>query len=229
MPEKVSQLIESLLTDEVALRVDRGPLTQADQDQAVLAPLIRQRQRPRPLFAVAAVAAAAAVVAVGGSALHLNKRVTGVASLGSSSATVATPTAPTVTPTVGPGETGTIGPPVGPSKPNLHIQLSTTNYTESTLASGARAMLTRPGARIRVLAAEAPNLGPIATEVGLESCLRALSLPSDVPVHVDLANYEDRPAAIIVVTQDGASTVRVVKRTCQLGDPGLLATVTPVP
>lgn len=229
MPEKVAQRIETLLTDEVALRVDRGPLTQADHDLAVLAPLIRQRQRPRPLFALAAVAAAAAVVAVGGSALHLNKRANGVASLGSASATVATPTAPSVTPTVGPSGTGTIGPPVGPSKPNLHIQLSTTDYTASTLAGRARAMLTRPDAPIGVLAAEAPTLGPIATEVGLESCLRAHSLPTDVPVHVDLATYEGQPAAVIVVTQDGASTVRVVERTCQTGRPALLADATPVP
>ncbi len=233
MPDKVAQRIETLLNDEVALRVDRGPLTETDHDRAVLAPLIRQRQRPRPLFAIAAVAAAAAVVAVGGSALHLNKRANGVASLGSASATVRTPTPPPITPTVtpsgDPSGSGTIGPPVGPTKPNLHIQLSTTNYTAGTLADLARAMLTRPDVPIGVLAAEAPTLGPIATEVGLESCLRAHSLPTDVPVHVDLATYDGEPAAVIVVTQDGTSTVRVVGRACQVGNPALVADATPVP
>ena len=229
MPELVAQRIESLLTDEIALRVDPGPLTASDQDQAVIAPLIRQRQRPRTLLAVAAVAAAAAVVAVGGSALHLNKRANGTASLGNPSATVPSPARPSLTPTESPSPTGSIGAPVGLSKTNVHIQLSETDYTEADLVDRARAMLARPAAPIQVLAAEAPTLGPIATEVGLESCLTAHSLPTDVPVHVDIATYEGRPAAIIVVTEDGRSTVRVVERTCTAGHPAALTGATPVP
>ena len=108
---------------------------------------------------------------------------------------------------------------MGPSKPNFHIQLSETDYTEADLADQARAMLSHPDAPIQVLAAEAPTLGPIATEVGLESCLTAHSLPTDAPVHVDIANYEGEPAAIIVVTEGGRSTVRVVERRWQLGRP----------
>lgn len=229
MPEHVTQRIESLLSDEVALRVDPGPLTRTDPDQAVIAPLLRQRQRPRPLLAVAAVAAAAAVVAVGGSALHLNKRANGTASVGNASATVTTPTRPSLAPTGSPGPTGPIGAPVGPSRPNVHLQLSERDYTEAGLAEQARAMLSNPDAPIQVLAAEAPTLGPIATEVGLDSCLRAHSLPTDVPVHVDLATYEGRPAAVIVVTQGGRSTVRVVERTCTSGHPAPLTDATPVP
>lgn len=213
LPEHVTQRIESLLSDEVALRVDPGPLaqqaqqTQAERDRAVLAPLIRQRQRPRPLFALAAVAAAAAVVAVGGSALHLNKQTNGAASLGDASAIIATPTAPS----------------------NLHIQLSSTNYTAADLPAQARTMLTRPDTPSQVLAAEAPTLGPIATEEGLGACLTAHSLPTDVPVHVDVASYEEKPAAIIVVTEDGRSTVRVVERTCTTGNPATVAQSTAVP
>ena len=140
MPEHVAQRIESLLTDEVAVRVDPGPLTESDQDQAVIAPLIRQRQRPRTVLAVAAVAAAAAVVAVGGSALHLNKRANGTASLGNPSVTATTPS-------------------TFPPRPNFHIQLSETDYRRADLANQARAMLERPEAPIQVLAAEAPTLG----------------------------------------------------------------------
>jgi len=206
MPEHVAQRIESLLIDEVALRVDPGPLTRADEDPAAIAPLIRQRQRPRTVLALAAVAAAAAVVAVGGSALHLNKRANGTASLGNPSVTATSPTTR-----------------------DFHIQLSETDYTEADLAGQARAMLDRPAAPIQVLAAEAPTLGPIATEVGLESCLTAHSLPTDVPVHVDIATYEGRPAAVIVVTQNGRSTVRVVERTCTSGHPAGLTAATPVP
>lgn len=222
MPEHVTQRIESLLSDEVALRVDPGPITHSDPDQAVIAPLIRQRQRPRPLLAVAAVAAAAAVVAVGGSALHLNKRANGTASVGNPSTAVTTPT-------VSSDPTGPIAAPVGPSRPNFHLQLSETDYTAADLAEQARAMLNHPGAPIQVLAAESPTLGPIATEVGLASCLTAHSLPTDVPVNVDLATYEGRPAAIIVVTEDGRSTVRVVERTCTAGHPAPLTEPTPVP
>lgn len=241
MPERVAQRIESLLTDEVALRVDPGPLQGplqglpqgADRDAAVLAPLIRQRQRPRPLFALAAVAAAAAVVAVGGSALHLNKRTNGVASLGNPGAVVTTPGAPTVTPTVTatvtPTVTGPIPPPVGRSHPNLHIQVSSTDYTAGDLPAQARQLLSSPSAPLEVLAAEAPTLGPIATEVGLLSCLRAHALPTDVPVHVDLATYEGQPAAVIVVTQADGSTVRVVERTCTEAAPEALTEPVPVP
>ncbi|MDV3219959.1 hypothetical protein [Intrasporangium sp.] len=263
MPEHVTQRIETLLSDEVALRVDPGPLARtghaltgpdhrgpnrtgqdqsgqvgagqgpADPDHAVLAPLIRQRQRPRPLFAVAAVAAAAAVVAVGGSALHLNKGTNGTPSLGDANAIVATPRPPTLTPTGSPAQSSTtagpIAPPVGPTNPSLHIQLSSTNYTAADLPLQARAMLTNPGPPVQVLAAEAPTLGPIATEVGLEDCLGAHSLPTDVPVHVDIATYEGRPAAIIVVTDGGRSTVRVVERTCSTGNPAPLTQATPVP
>lgn len=231
MPALVAQRIESLLSDEVALRVDPGPLQSAapyrasarashrashrasddaaDHDAAILGPLIRQRQRPRPLFAVAAVAAAAAVVAVGGSALHLTKRPNGTASLGNPGAFVSAPS--------------------GPSHPNLHIQLSSTGYTAAGLPVQARALLARPDTPLQVLAAEAPALGPIATEVGLLSCLREHGLPTDVPVHVDLASYEGRPAAVIVVTQTDRSTVRVVERSCTAGDPAALTAAVDVP
>lgn len=227
MPALVAQQIESLLSDEVALRVDPGPLQSAapyrasarashrasddaaDHDAAILGPLIRQRQRPRPLFAVAAVAAAAAVVAVGGSTLHLTKRPNGTASLGNPGAFVSAP--------------------VGPSHPNLHIQLSSTGYTAAGLPVQARALLDRPDTPLQVLAAEAPTLGPIATEVGLLSCLREHGLPTDVPVHVDLASYEGRPAAVIVVTQSDRITVRVVERSCTAGDPAALTAAIDVP
>ena len=224
MPARVAQRIESLLSDEVALRVDPGPLQAvapdrasdgashrardqaADHDAAILGPLIRQRQRPRPLFAVAAVAAAAAVVAVGGSALHLTKRPAGAASLGNPGAFV-----------------------TAPSHPNLHIQLSSTGYTAAGLPVQARALLDRPDTPLQVLAAEAPTLGPIATEVGLLSCLREHGLPTDVPVHVDLASYEGRPAAVIIVTQSGRSTALVVERSCTSGDPAALTAAVDVP
>lgn len=230
MPERVGARISAALADEARLRVDRGPLTQAEHDDAILVPLIRQRQRPRPLFAAAAVAAAAAVVAVGGSALHLNKRAPGgEALLGDATTTVTTPTPPPVTATASPTVTPPAGTPTTPANPNLHIQLSHTRYTEDDLAGQARAMVSRPDAPIQVLAAEAPTLGPIATEIGLTSCLRELGLPTDVPVHVDLARYEGDPAAVIAVTQGGATTVRVVQRSCTTGHADVVKDAVSVP
>ena len=207
MPEHVAQRIESLLTDEVALRVDPGPLTESDHDQAVIAPLIRQRQRPRTVLAVAAVAAAAAVVAIGGSALHLNKRANGTASLGNPSVTV-TPGATVADADRLARAHGVHWDAGGPVQAQLpHPALGDGLHRGRPRGPGQGDALT-PDAPIQVLAAEAPTLGPIATEVGLESCLTAHSLPTDAPVHVDIANYEGEPAAIIVVTEGGRSTVR---------------------
>lgn len=208
MPAQISQRLESALADEVALRVDRGPLTQLDHDRAVLDPLIRQRQRPRPLFAIAAVAAAAAVVAVGGSALHLSKNANGTASLSNPSAVVSSQ---------------------APIELNPRVQRSGTSYTAAQLAEQARDLLDGPSAPLTALAGDVAGLGPIATDAGLESCLLAQGIPGDLPVRVDLADYEGQPAAIIVVTTADSSTVRVVARTCQEGNPETMRDPIPVP
>ena len=229
MPEHVAQRIESLLTDEVALRVDPGPLTESDHDQAVIAPLIRQRQRPRPVLAVAAVAAAAAVVAIGGSALHLNNRANGTASLGNPSVTVTPPAPPSLRRPARPGPRGPLGRRWARPSPTSTSSSRRRTTPRPTSRTRPGRCSPHPAAPIQVLAAEAPTLGPIATEVGLESCLTAHSLPTDAPVHVDIANYEGEPAAIIVVTEGGRSTVRVVERACTSGDPAALTGATPVP
>ena len=139
---------------------------------------------------MAAVAAAAAVVAVGASALHVTKR--------------PNPAAVVV------GDTGTVGPtatptaPTGPAAPSApHIQLSTTDYTATTLAAQARALLDDPATPLRDLAAESPALGPIATPVGLASCLDALGESGPARCRPTSATFEGRPAAIIVVTDGG--------------------------
>jgi hypothetical protein len=225
MPREVSERISRALADESRLRVGRGPLTGAgdepvrdmagpDGSGGGVVALPRRRQ-PRPWVAVAAVAAAAAVVAVGASALHVTKRpnpaAVVVGDTGTARATT-TPTAPTST-----------GAPSAP-----HIQLSTTDYDASTLAAKARALLDDPAAPLHELAAESPALGPIATPVGLASCLDALAVgPGEVSA--DLATFEGRPAAIIVVTQAGTSTAYAVERSCSPGNVTALAGATPVP
>jgi hypothetical protein len=217
MPQTVESRIARALSDEADTRqtgvtasppVPRRP-GQADHD--VLSPLIRQRQRPRTLFAAAAVAAAAAVVAVGGSALHLNERA------GDSAVAIA-------------GSTPTEAPPATTGRvPLVHIQLSTTAYDATNLTARARDLLTSPRAPLRDGAAEAPSLGPIATQIGLASCVRALGVTSLDAVSADLATYAGEPAAIIVVTNDGAATAYAVRRSCTTDSPELLLGATPVP
>jgi hypothetical protein len=202
-----------------AARVPAVPHRAGQADHDVLTPLIRQRQRPRPLLAAAAVAAAAAVVAVGGSALHLNKRPSG-----SAAAIVASsPTA--VTSATEPG--ASTRPATG--GPTVHIQLSRTAYDASTIAAQARRLLASPATPLREGAAESPSLGPIATEIGLASCLAALGEREPDFVAADLATYAGEPAAIIVVTNAGTSTAYAVRRHCTTGDAQVLLGATPVP
>lgn len=178
----------------------------------------RQQLRPRPLVAAAAVAAAVAAVAAGGSALHLATRPSGsaVAVIG------ATPT--DTSPTAGSRHTGS-----SETTERVHIQLSRTAYDAATLASQARGLLTSPGTPLREGAAEAPSLGPIATEIGVASCLGALGARHSDSVSVDLATYAGEPAAVIVVTVEGTSTAYAVRRHCSTGDAQLLVGPTPVP
>ncbi|MEW1952186.1 hypothetical protein [Terrabacter sp. NPDC080008] len=233
MPTAVSDRIEAALLEEARLRVEPGPLGrrqmppaepgdgQPDRpgDGAVFTLPARagRSNRTRPAYLVAAVAAAAVVVAAGASALHVTKRPNGAAALGGSYQSSA-PTPPTAAGTEG----------------GLHVQLSKTAYTAGTLAAGARTLLDHPGPAVRDLAAESPAIGPIATPIGLESCLEAIGAvdaahPDADAVSVDLASFEGRPAAILVVTRAGASTAWAVERSCTTGTPGVLAGATPVP
>lgn len=216
MPDAVEERILSALKDETrrapgAARVPEIPRRTPPTDHKAVQPLLRRQQRPQPLLAAAAVAAAAAVVAVGGSALHLATRPSG-------SAVAVVGTAPT-------GTSATSSD----RAPRVHIQLSRTAYDATTIASQARALLTAPGTPLREGAAESPSLGPIATEIGLTSCLRALGEREPDSVSADLATYAGEPAAIIVVTMDGSSTAYAVRRHCTTGDSQVLLGPTPVP
>ena len=238
MPAAVSDRIAAALHEEGRLRVERGPVPasgpspEADastphQGAGAVLPMPSRpdrANRPRPVYLVAAVAAAAVVVAAGASALHLTKRPNGAAAIGDSYSSPAssTSTAPAAPSTPAPTNGG------------LHVQLSRTAYTAGTLAAGARALLDHPGPPLRDLAAESPGIGPIATPIGLESCLEAIGAidaahPAPDAVSVDLATFDGKPAAVLVVTRAGASTAWAVERSCTTGTPGVLQKATPVP
>jgi hypothetical protein len=221
MPTDVSDRIAAALADEARLRVGRGPLPGAGESSVAdmagpggsVVPL--EHRRRRPWVAVAAVAAAAAVVAVGASALHVTKR--------------PNPAAVVVgdTRTVGRAATNPAATSPAPAA-DPHIQLSTTDYRASTFGAQARALIDHPATPLTDLAAESPSIGPIATPVGLASCLDALATGPGA-VSLDLATFEGRPAAIIVVTRDGTSTAYAVERSCAPGTVTALAGATPVP
>jgi hypothetical protein len=71
----------------------------------------------------------------------------------------------------------------------------------------------------------APN--PTATDVTnpqrLAACLAALGAASGSVVAVDLARYQGREAAVLVVRTQSGYEVWVVERTCHPGDEGVLA------
>lgn len=238
MPAEVSDRISAALLEAARLRVDPGPLSRTDAATdtpaahltaggalLTLPSRLDRPNRPKPAYLVAAVAAAALVVAGGASALHVTKRPNGAAAIGDaySSRTSATTPATAPTPSTQP-----------PTSDGLHVQLSRTAYGAGTLAAQARALLDHPGPSVRDLAAESPAIGPIATPIGLESCLEALGAldathPTLDAVSVDLATYDGKPAAVLVVTRAGASTAWAVARSCTTGSPGVLKGATPVP
>jgi hypothetical protein len=64
--------------------------------------------------------------------------------------------------------------------------------------------------------------GLLGTPAGLAGCLSALGTPSARPQLVDLATFEGKPAAVIVLPgQDGGREIWVVSPTCSPGKDGL--------
>lgn len=212
MPPAVAERITLALADVARLRVEPGPLT-ATERGATVTPFVASRirtSRRTPWMAVAAVAAAVAVIAVGGSALHLNKRSNAAAALSD-------------TTTAAPSSTTQQAPRLG----TVHIQASDTSYAAGNLADHARTLLTNPGPQLDPAAAGAA--GAIGTPAGLTSCLAGLRVGTAAAVSVDLATFDGSPAAIVVVTNNGNSSAWVVARTCSAAAPGVLKTATDVP
>ncbi|WP_323095541.1 hypothetical protein [Intrasporangium sp. YIM S08009] len=223
MPDAVADRIAAALAQEARLRVDRGPLADASapagphDEHATVLEMRRPQRRHRPYYLAAAVAAAALVVAAGASALHLTKRPNSTAVIGGGFTSSTPATSPATTPST--GDSG------------VHIQLGRTAYAAATLGAQARELLDHPRAPLRPGAAEAPAIGPIGTDVGLASCLEGLGVAAPAPsaVSADLATFEGRPAAVVVVTRDGASSAWAVERSCSAQAPGVLHPETPVP
>lgn len=214
MPDAVADRVGAALAAESRARAERAgraELQASDHDDGGVTQLWSRARRNTPGYAAAAVAAAAGVIAVGGTALHANKRPDSAAALGDFHGS------------------RTVKSAVKAPSPGVHIQLSTTAYDPGNVAVKARELLSRPGPEIGPLDAESPTTGPLATPDGLAACLSALGEADPTAVSADLATYDGAPAAVIVVTKGSASTAWVVERSCAPDAAGLIASAIPVP
>jgi hypothetical protein len=147
------------------------------------------------------------------------------------------------------GSAGRSSAPAAPgSVVAVMIVRSNADYTSVTLAQRARALVTgatknRPqgngesssASRTPAAAPEPltyasvppnPQAQDVTNPQRLAACLTALGASSDTVVAVDLARYQGREAAILVLRADSGYEVWVVERTCHAGDEGALAETT---
>ena len=125
----------------------------------------------------------------------------------------------------------------GPSNHSV-VTGSGAEYTASTLsqrvgalvariagsASGRSASASLPSGSVSGSPVAVPTEGTVADPKRLAACLTALGDGGRKPVAVDLARYEGREAAVIVLPgQAGGYDVWVVARTCSATDQGTLA------
>jgi hypothetical protein len=109
---------------------------------------------------------------------------------------------------------------------DVRAQASGTAYTKANIAGLVTQRLAAPqavsgGAAGGDSAFEGES--PLATTTGLQACLRGLDATNAVPKLVDLATYEGKPAAILVLpTANGGEELWVVSRTCSPGHDGTL-------
>jgi hypothetical protein len=132
----------------------------------------------------------------------------------------------------GDGGTSEGGPDVAlPSLAPVSAPVLTTgkNYSEAGLGDEAKALVKaskgkKPG--LESAAANFTGSAVIAQPKVLAKCLDALNATSQTPIAVDLAQYKNREAAIIVLTgQDGGYEVWAVSRDCGSGDESTLSFV----
>ncbi len=226
LPADIARRIEAALEAEQLARgatpipEPEPTLSSSGADTLPLTPIESGRRRSgrpgrpgRSSWLIGAAAAAGLVaVALGGSFLqHRNAGTAAVPRLPDAVVGSAPSTDPVgVQPT-----TGTLGE---------HIYASRTAYSRTNLATMVATRFTTPGTPLHPLAGESPALGPLASPTGVASCAGALSIPAGKVVMVDLATFEDQPAAVIVTSGQNAGTVDayVVIRTCPAGGQLLL-------
>ncbi len=163
--------------------------------------------RSRPVVARALVAAAAATIVVGGAGALLSRQ----PHLAGGSTTSAQA-----------GESSHPAPGAAqPSAPAGQVVASGTAYTRADVVRQATD-LARPACASALSAHPGAPKGLLASAAGLDGCLRALGATSR-PLVVDLASYDGRPAAVLVLpVSGGGEAVWVVARDCRPGADGTM-------
>lgn len=109
------------------------------------------------------------------------------------------------------------------SAAQVHVQLSSTQYSDAHLSEQAAALWRSPQPPLRALSAESTAIGPIGTPLGVSQCLSALGVSGVSRAVVDLAVYDGAPAAVVVTDGADGRDVRVVNRQCGAASTSVLA------
>lgn len=98
----------------------------------------------------------------------------------------------------------------------LRSTASGTSYTRAKLASQVQQVMSSNGPS----ALSGPT-GPLASASGIAACLAAIGAPQTTPLLVDVATFDGRPAAVVVLPADnGGREIWVVAPTCRPGADG---------
>jgi hypothetical protein len=222
MPSEYAARLDSAI---VSAQADRQAAATASGSSSAtvlpLAPSARSSSRwgaiAESRFTKILVAAAAVVVigAGGYAAFHRTTSSNPTASGGSLDSSAQAPTAGAV-PTRGSVQ----------SLDEVPVQSSGTAYTKGNVAAQVASRLSsvagaiQPQANKAAAEAAGSTLGTVA---GIKACLTAIAAPTAVPELIDLATFEGKPAAVLVLPDtDGTKEVWVVSRTCSGTNDGTL-------
>ena len=227
-PTGMRALLSSLpdpgpMPDDLVARITAS--LAAEQGGRHVVPLHDAPRRKRALWRTAGLAAAAAaVVGIGAGTLLTNTAPGALGALfggsGNDSAASGAAVSREASAGAAPSSGGAFAQSAGAA---VTIHHSNTPYTSAHLADQARALLTSSVEPVAPLSAESPGLGPIATEVGLRSCLSALTTEPFTTATADLGSFDGRPAAVVVLTRGAGHTAYAVQRSCSTGHPAQLA------
>jgi hypothetical protein len=225
MPGYLVERINASLAAEQAQRAASSGVTS-------LAPLLapRRRRAGRVAFAVAGTAAAVALFAAVGSNILQPDRSTTLGASASAPVTSRDPAAGAQG-LASAGDKATrqeASPPAAPPA-LVQIRVSRTRYTQTGFVTQAQALHRAAIDPTQPQAGGYAEAGPVGTTPGLVDCLNAIGAGGAQSVRADLAFYEGRPAAIIVVTTNGTNTAYAVGRQCSPADAAVLRPATPLP
>ncbi len=218
MPPEVVARIEASLAQARRGSVPTTGTTQeppaAGTSAATVADLGARRARRGPGRWVAGLAAAAAVVVGGGGALSLVDDLGGVGSSGGDAAEQANATSAPAADQGAPADQGEPSALSSQAATPFVVTLSGKDYRRGTVADELEETL-RTADPAHSGTTESPMVGPLATPLGAQDCLRSLGVPG-APGRVDVGTFDGTPGfAILVPRTEGGWTAWVVAQGCK--------------